>query len=174
MAEITIRISDRALKIAGVFLGTFILAWLLIYVWSSGFFAAKYQLRLYLPEVAGLVVSAPVRVDGMDVGTVAAIKLAANPVSADRKIELILKIEKRYEDQILSDSVATVITEGLLGNRFVSIQRGFRGSPIPPGGEIPVVPVKTLSLQDFLKSFTKWADCVNRLEHETEDKPQGR
>src|SRR5712692_8125546 len=122
MAEITIHISDKALKIAAVLFGTAVLVWVLIHLWSIGLFAPKYKLRTYVSEADGLAVHAPVRVDGINVGTVDAIKLAANPASPDRKIELILKIEKRYEDQILSDSVAFLVTEGLLGNRYVNIQ----------------------------------------------------
>ena len=170
MPEITIHISDKALKIPAILFGTAILVWVLIHLWSIGLFAPKYTLQTYVSEAEGLAVHAPVRVDGINVGTVDAIKLAANPASPDRKIELILKIEKRYEDQILSDSVAFLVTEGLLGNRYVNIQRGFRGGPIPPGGEIHAVPTKRLALKDLTQTLAKWVDCMNREEHESDGK----
>jgi len=65
MAEITIRISDKALKIAGITLGSLCLAWVVFHLWSSGSFLPKYRLRVYVPEAAGLAVGAPVVLDGI-------------------------------------------------------------------------------------------------------------
>ena len=50
MAEITIRISDQAQKIAaGLVLGIALLA-IALGVWSSGVFVPKYRLRVYVPQ----------------------------------------------------------------------------------------------------------------------------
>ena len=70
MAEITIRISDKFLKVAGAILIGVCALWMISNLWSSGFFRPKYRLRMYVNEVAGLGVGAPVRADGVDVGKV--------------------------------------------------------------------------------------------------------
>jgi len=72
---------------------------------------------------------------------------------------LVLRIEKRYQDNILSDSVVTFTTEGLLGQRYVNIRRGLKGSPIPAPGEIAAVPTQELKLKDFIDSLPKKAEC---------------
>jgi len=76
MAEVTIRISDKALRIAGVLLGGAFLVCIFYYLWSSRLFIPKYQLSVYVPDASGLTVHAPVRLDGIQVGSVSAIKLA--------------------------------------------------------------------------------------------------
>lgn len=170
MAEITIRVSDRALRITGIFLGGMVLVGVFFYLWSSGVFVPNYRLRMYVPEVAGMTIGAPVRLDGIEVGTVDRVRLAQTPASTERRIELVLRVEKRYQNEIRSDSNATLTTEGLLGNRYVSIQRGSDGSPIGPDGEITVVPSEQLKLKDVINSFAKKVDCMDEEIHPTTDK----
>src|SRR5207244_13463094 len=117
--------------------GWCVLVCVLYYLWSSGFFIPKYQLSVYVPEASGLTVHAPVRLDGIQVGSVSAIKLAGESATAERRIELVLHVEKRDSDAIRSDSEATLTSDGLLGNRYVNVSRGFKGTVIKPGGEIP-------------------------------------
>lgn len=172
MAEITIRISDRALRITGFCIGGAILVCALLYLWSSGVFVPKYQLRIYVQDVSGLGVGAPVRLDGVEVGAVSAIKPAGESASHERRIELVLKIDKRYRDAIRIDSTATLITGGLLGNRYVSISHGFSGTAISPGGEIPSVPTQELTLKDFVGSLAKMVNCLQVEKDSTENKTQ--
>lgn len=170
MAEITIRISDKTLKIAAIGLGILCLAWVVLHFWSSGFFFPKYRLRMYVSEAAGLAVGAAVRLDGMRVGAVDAINLAGVQAAPDQRIEVILRIEKRYRDQIRTDSTATLLSEGLLGARYVSIQRGFKGSPIPASGEIAAVQTRELSMKDFIDLLAKWNNCPAEEKHRVKDK----
>jgi len=123
MAEITIRISDKALRIVGVLLSLAVLVWVFFGLWSSGFFLPKYQLSVYVPEASGVTVHAPVRLDGVDVGSVSAIRLAGESAGPQRRIELVLRVNKADQGVIRSDSSATLVTEGLLGNRYVNISQ---------------------------------------------------
>ena len=93
MAEITIRISDKALRIVGVFLAAGVLVWVSSYLWASGILIPKDQLLVYVPEVSGLGVNALVKLDGLPVGSVGAIKLAEGSASPERRIQLILRID---------------------------------------------------------------------------------
>jgi ABC-type transporter Mla subunit MlaD len=70
---------------------------------------------------------------------------------------------------ILSDSVATVVTEGLLGNRYVNIQRGLSGKPVPTGGEIPAAQLKQVTFTDVIDSVSKVANCLNEEKHRAEE-----
>ncbi len=172
MAEITIRISDKALRIVGIFLAAGVLVWVFSYLWASGIFTPKYQLLVYVPEVSGLGVGAEVRLDSLPIGSVVAIKLAEGSASPERRIQLILRISKRYQDAIRSDSFATVISEGLLGNRYVAIHRGFQGTVIGANGEIPSVPTRELTLKDITDSLGKIVDCLQAEKKSTENKTQ--
>jgi phospholipid/cholesterol/gamma-HCH transport system substrate-binding protein len=95
----------------------------------------------YLPEASQLASGAPVRVDGVEVGNVESIlfvpRTAGKPLDKNKNIEVTMRIEKRYQNDILSDSVASLVTEGLLGNRYVNITRGLTGSTVGDNGVIP-------------------------------------
>jgi phospholipid/cholesterol/gamma-HCH transport system substrate-binding protein len=170
MAEITIRISHRALRMTGIVIGGLCLALVVLHSWSSGLFLPKYSLRMYVPEAAGLAVGSPVRLDGLNAGTVNAVKLAVPSGNSERRIELTLRIEKRYQDEIRSDSTAMLNAEGLLGGRVVDIQRGFRGAPLSAGAEIAVVPTKQITLEHVINSVSKLADCMKKETNPSDDK----
>jgi ABC-type transporter Mla subunit MlaD len=158
MAEITIRVSDKSLRIAGIVLGGVFLTVILFYLWSSGVFASKYQVRAYAPELSGLGTNAQVTLDGVRVGSVAAINLTGESGSSRRRLELVMRIQKRYQNAIRTDSTASLATRGLLGGRYVNISRGFKGSIISADGEIKFAP--EYAFTDLLNSIQKMANCV--------------
>jgi ABC-type transporter Mla subunit MlaD len=172
MAEITIRISDKTLRIVGIALAAGVLVWISASLWASGIFTPKYKLVAYVSEVSGLGVGASVTLDGLPIGSVVAIKLAEGSASPERRIQLVLRISKRYQDAIRSDSVATVTSEGLLGNRYVAIHRGFKGAVINANGEIPAVPTRELTLKEFSNSLGKMVDCWQLEKPSTGSKAQ--
>ncbi len=123
-----------------VLAGMFLLALAIFYVTGGGFLGPKYRLRTYLSEVEGLTIGAPVRLDGVEVGNVDAIRITPltpkQPPDPSRSIELVLRINKRFQNEIRTDSTAGLITEGLLGNRYISIHRGFTGAVLTEGQEL--------------------------------------
>jgi ABC-type transporter Mla subunit MlaD len=171
MADIIIRVPDKAVKAAGDLLGAVLLFWGFSQLWASGVLRPKYHIQMFVPESAGVRVGAPVRLDGLPVGSVSVVSLAGNSADSNRRIEVELRIEKRFEDLIRNDSAATLVTEGLLGGRYVNIHRGFGGSPIPPGGEIRVVPVKEMTLTDFIGVLGKAGNCHNEEKDPAQQSP---
>ena len=115
----------------------FILGVALVWITGGGNLSAKYTLKTYLPEVQGVAAGAPVRLDGVEIGNVDAIRLNPHPSAPSQNIELVLRVSKKFQPNIRSDSTAQLITEGLLGNRYVSITRGFAGQQLPNGGVVP-------------------------------------
>jgi phospholipid/cholesterol/gamma-HCH transport system substrate-binding protein len=124
-----------------VLVGLLILAVAIFYVTGAGVFGPKYRLKTFLPEVAGLATGAPVRLDGVEIGNVERITLVprehGKPPDKMHNIEVEMRLDRRYQNDILTDSVATLVTEGLLGNRYVNIQRGYTGVPIKDGQAVP-------------------------------------
>src|SRR5882724_3034751 len=127
--------------------GIFVLAGLtllivaIFYVTGFGVLTAKYRLVTYLPEVSGVSTGAPVRIDGIDVGNVDRLLINTPKDSSTpdpgRNIQLVMRIDEKYKDNIRVDSRASLVTEGLLGNRYVNISRGFKGAPLQPNQEVP-------------------------------------
>ena len=121
-----------------VLAGMLVLAVGIIYVTGTGgILSPKYRLRTYLPEVEGLNIGAPVRLDGVEIGNVDVIRMNPKPADRSQNIEIIMRIDRRYQNEVRTDSRANLITEGLLGNRYVGIERGFVGNPLPPDAIIP-------------------------------------
>ena len=121
-----------------VLVAIFVLVVAIFYVTGAGVLGPKYRLVTYLPETDGLAIGAPVRLDGVEAGNVDAIQMNSTPpLTPARSIKLTLRIDRKYQNEIRTDSSAGLITEGLLGNRYVSIQRGFTGQPLQANQEIP-------------------------------------
>lgn len=123
--------------------GLFVLAGLaliavgIFYVTGARFLGPKYRLYTYLPEVEGLGTGAPVQLDGVEIGNVQRIGLTPHATDRMHNITLVLRIDKNFQDQIRTDSDARLVTQGLLGDRYVTIKRGLTGAPIKPEGTIP-------------------------------------
>ncbi|HVO57739.1 MAG TPA: MlaD family protein [Dongiaceae bacterium] len=146
--------------------GLFVLVALLViavgifYVTGPGFFGPKYNLKTYFPEVAGVSNGAPVRLNGMDVGNVESVRLtplAGGQVpDKNRNIEVVIRLDKRFQQDIRTDSTAKLVTEGLLGNRYVDLSRGYTGVPLQDGQEVPGTSEKNLS--DVMASVQSLSD----------------
>src|ERR1700732_1737955 len=124
-----------------VLAATAFLVVVIFYVTGPSALGPKYRLHAYLPEVDGLTVGAPVRLDGLDIGNVERIVVAppkpGEQPSKDRSIRVDMRIQKNFQEYIRTDSSAGLITEGLLGNRYVDIDRGFVGRSLENDEEIP-------------------------------------
>jgi phospholipid/cholesterol/gamma-HCH transport system substrate-binding protein len=145
-----------------VLAATALMAVVIFYVTGPSALSPKYRLHVLLPEVDGLTVGAPVRLVGVEVGNVEKIEVAVpkpgEPPSKDRSIRVDMRIQKKFQDYIRSDSAAILITEGLLGNRFVDIDRGFVGRKLENEEEIPGREEKALK-----QVVERSADLMNNL-----------
>jgi len=120
-----------------VLVALFVVAVTIFYVTGGRILGPKYRLITYLPNVEGLKTGAPVALDGLEIGNVQDISLAPEVPERMHNIKLVLRLDRRYQNQIRTDSQAKLVTEGLLGNRYVMISRGITGTPLPPNGVIP-------------------------------------
>ncbi len=80
-------------------------------------------------SVDGLPKGATVRVDGMDAGEVVNVQIPASPA---QKFRLKMNVEERLHGLIREDSLVTVETEGLVGDKFVLIHSGTPRAPEAP------------------------------------------
>jgi phospholipid/cholesterol/gamma-HCH transport system substrate-binding protein len=155
-----------------VLVGLLILAVAIFYVTGAGVFGPKYRLKTFMPEVSGLATGAPVRLDGVEIGNVERISIVprehGKPPDHTHNIEVDMRLDRRYQNDILTDSAATLVTEGLLGNRYVNIQRGYTGVPIKDGQAIPATEEKAIKevverSADVLANLNALSDDVKDL-----------
>jgi phospholipid/cholesterol/gamma-HCH transport system substrate-binding protein len=152
--------------------GLFVLAALVIlgvttfYVTGVGFLGPKYRLYVHLAEVGELKTGAPVDLDGIEIGNVRSLSLNRHAKDRMDNVTVALQIDKRYQDEIRSDSTASLATSGLLGDRYVTITRGITGSVIPPNGEIPSTQPK--AIQEVVERSADLIDNLNDLTAEVQ------
>ncbi len=72
-------------------------------------------------SLGGLPNGAKVRVSGLDAGEVKGIEIPASPAS---KFRLKLQVEAKARGLIRNDSVVSIATEGVVGDKYISIREG--------------------------------------------------
>jgi phospholipid/cholesterol/gamma-HCH transport system substrate-binding protein len=88
-------------------------------------FTSTYRLKTQFSNVVGLDVGAGVRVGGVQRGAVRTIELPHQP---GEKITVEMDLDSQTHDIIKQDSVASIETEGLLGNEYMAISFGTAGA----------------------------------------------
>jgi phospholipid/cholesterol/gamma-HCH transport system substrate-binding protein len=95
-------------------------------------FRSTYQLKAQFDNVAGLAAGADVQVGGVHSGTVHSIELPHKP---GEKVTVVVDLDKSTHEIIKRDSMATIETEGLLGNQYLAISFGTAGQPDVKDGD---------------------------------------
>jgi len=136
----------------------------IFYVTGASFLGPKYRLVTYLPEVEGLATGARVTLDGVEVGNVDTIEVnrpkPGQTPDPKRSVQVVMRISRDFQNDIRADSNAQLITEGFLGDRVVSLQRGYTGMVLQDGQEIPGVPEK--SVNQVMSSAADLLDSLNQ------------
>ena len=99
---------------------------------QENLFRSTYQLKAQFDNVAGLAVGADVEVGGVHSGNVHSIKLPHKPGD---KVIVVMDLDRSTKEIIKQDSVASIETEGVLGNQFVAISFGSAGQAEVRDGE---------------------------------------
>jgi phospholipid/cholesterol/gamma-HCH transport system substrate-binding protein len=98
-------------------------------------FSKHIQLYTEFANLGGLTNGAKVRVSGLDAGQVKKIEI---PTSASAKFRLELQVDEKMRGMIRRDSVASIETTGVVGDKFVLIRKGSDQAPeAPPGATLP-------------------------------------
>jgi phospholipid/cholesterol/gamma-HCH transport system substrate-binding protein len=95
----------------------------------------KVPYEIHFARAGGLAEGAIVSLTGVPVGSVTEMRFP--PALAAAYIEITVNVTGRVTDRIREDSVATIRTYGLLGDRYIELTAGSPDAPpIPPGGLI--------------------------------------
>jgi phospholipid/cholesterol/gamma-HCH transport system substrate-binding protein len=89
----------------------------------------------YTDDAGGLSEGTPVRLNGISVGELDKLHLT-NSRDPKRKIEFVMKMDRRFLAEIPDDSVVGEAATNLLGNYFINIIQGVSHHPVQPGGEL--------------------------------------
>jgi phospholipid/cholesterol/gamma-HCH transport system substrate-binding protein len=133
----------------GIFLlaGFFCFAWLAVRLGDVGFFQENsYQLNARFSSVAGLQPGAIVEVAGVRVGEVTGIRL--DPEYYEAVVQMAIDSGVKLQE----DSIASIRSTGIIGDRYVSISPGGAPETLAPGGEI-VQTESSVSIEDLISKY---------------------
>jgi len=145
---------------SGVFLlmGIAALLWLATEATDYGMQVGNdtYKISARFTNVADLKDRAPVKIGGVTVGLVE--KITLDPVEFDAVVEM--KIDRRFSE-IPNDSGASILTSGVLGDRYIGLDPGGSMEALVDGDEIFItqsaVVLETL-ISKYLFSSDKGGD----------------
>jgi phospholipid/cholesterol/gamma-HCH transport system substrate-binding protein len=97
---------------------------------EGGFFWQRYTLKAQFPNAGGLKTGAPVRLSGVEVGSVTAIDFSAD------KVDVTFELSKDQRQRVTDGSVAIIGSVSLLGESALDIKAASGGTPIPEWGYV--------------------------------------
>jgi phospholipid/cholesterol/gamma-HCH transport system substrate-binding protein len=101
---------------------------------EGGFFWQRYRLKARFPNAGGIKTGSPVRVAGVEVGSVREIRFVG------AQVDMELDLSKAQKERVRTTSNATIGSVSLLGQGAVDITASTTGDPIPEYGYVPSGP----------------------------------
>ena len=126
---------------------------------AKGWFWQRYTLKTRFPNVAGLAPGSPVRVAGVQVGSVKDI------VFAGEQVDVVFEVNRKVQQRITQNSTAFLGSVSLLGSSAVDISPSTTGEPIAEYGYVKAVRAKG-QFADIAEQATGTIDEVTGLVHD--------
>jgi phospholipid/cholesterol/gamma-HCH transport system substrate-binding protein len=126
-----------------------LLAFLIFLMTSSkGLFKSRSELYTYLDESAAIAEGAPVRLNGITAGKVAAVTLSGSN-EPNRIVRITMQVNNEFLPLIPVDSMAGIAAENLLGTKYINIKKGRSTETVKAGSEIKAL--DTPEIQDIVQ-----------------------
>lgn len=126
-------------------------------------FASKLEVRAYFRNTTDLKVGAPVKLDGVTIGNVRAVRIVEHP--ARTPVEVVMAIQDKYANDLLTDSHVNLNTVGVLGSMELDIDNVHaRGQPVKNHAVLQTGGVPNLqdALQEFQQTNQKLGVTLNQ------------
>lgn len=133
----------------------------------SRIFERRYSLHAFFSNIEGLNVGAPVRLAGTSIGSVDDITFSKD--LASKKIRVTMSLDARLQERIREDSIASIGTIGLVGDKVLELTVGSPNKPaLPRDATIASVdpPDYATLLQkgdQIVSNVVKISDALNQL-----------
>ena len=123
---------------------------------QGGFFWQRYSLKVRLPNAAGVKPGSPVRVAGVEVGSVTNMNFVGSEVETE------FQLRQDMRDRVRTTSVATVGSMSLLGEGAIDITARTDGAPLPDWGYLKYAP-SAGNLSEVTAQASRGLEQVNLL-----------
>jgi phospholipid/cholesterol/gamma-HCH transport system substrate-binding protein len=157
MTERQMQLRIGALVLVGILL---FIGFVLSIGQRSTLFEQHYSLWASFSSTEGLAQGSPVRLAGVTVGNVT--RIAFGRDARERRIAITLSVERRVQDRIREDSVASIGTIGLVGDKVLEITVGSADRPVLQAGA-QLASVDPLDYSLLLQKSDRILDHVTRI-----------
>jgi phospholipid/cholesterol/gamma-HCH transport system substrate-binding protein len=152
------------LKVGVIVLVSVVILTTLLFLMTSssgmGMFTHKLTVTTYFENSAGLKEGAAVNLEGVTIGTVKTITVVTSPERKLTPVQVVMKLDSKYQSSLHSDSTAALTTVGVLGDTVVDINSQVAtGPPLRDGDELKTL--ETPSLQDVVKASQGTIESLN-------------
>jgi phospholipid/cholesterol/gamma-HCH transport system substrate-binding protein len=135
-------------------------------------FRRKIVVKAYFGNAMTLRVGAPVRLAGVEIGSVESVR--ARPELKEAPAEVVMLLTPSYELNIPSDSTASLETAGALGETYVEIDVGHASGPtIGSNAVLRTVATPQITTQEFIERvgdiLSHKCDCDSGKANAAED-----
>ncbi len=137
---------------------------------KSSLFSSTFRVKAYFKDVQGLRSGTTVRLSGIDVGTVESVEIVNDTTG---RVEVDMNLQTDIKRFIRTNTIATIETEGLVGNRVVVLKIGTSaGEPVKNGGVIQseeplgfsAIIAQTEGIMHYTKNMTRdLAQIIHRV-----------
>ncbi|MFZ6000947.1 MAG: MlaD family protein [Bacteroidota bacterium] len=152
--------------LSNVQVGAFVLAGVLFLVFTlymigrnRNLLGATFTIHALVTNVNGLVPGNNVRYKGIDVGTVKSVR-----VESDTVIIVTMLIDERMQPFLKKNAIASIGTDGLMGNRLININsQPGPSAPIEPGDSIQSM--KPAETDEMLRTLNTTNKNIEKITH---------
>ncbi len=148
-----------------VLVAAVILTTLLFLMTSSsglGLFSHKLTVTTYFENSAGLKEGAAVNLQGVTIGQVKSIAVTTAPDRKLTPVQVVMKLDSKYQNDLHTDSTAALTTVGVLGDTVVDINSQVAtGPPLQDGATLNTL--ETPSIQDVVKQSQGTIENLNTI-----------
>lgn len=106
---------------------------------AGGWFTTHITIKAYFDNASGIRIGAPVRLSGVDIGNVRAIRITDDKTRLATPVEVTMHISDKYNFNLRRDSVVIIKTAGVLGESYVDIESFKAQGPALSNGDVLTV-----------------------------------
>jgi phospholipid/cholesterol/gamma-HCH transport system substrate-binding protein len=152
------------LKIGVIVLVSVVILTTLLFLMTSasglGFFSRKLTVVTYFENSAGLKIGAAVNLEGVTIGNVKSIVVTTAPERKLTPVQVVMKLDSKYQSSLRTDSTAALTTVGVLGDTVVDINSQTATGPMLRDGD-ELKTTETPSIQDVVKASQGTIESLN-------------
>jgi phospholipid/cholesterol/gamma-HCH transport system substrate-binding protein len=142
---------------AGIVLAAALALWLASAGGKVARTSGSYLLTARYDQVDGITIGSPVVLAGIEVGRVVQLELAPG------MLKPVVTMSVRRGIAIPKDSAALVMSDGVLGGKFIRIEPGSEVEALKPGGRFPLVQ-DSVVVEQVLQKIVQGAEARRRKE----------